>query len=214
MNHDPLTFINQVLHYSVGNKSDSHKHRDQNENAPVWLEFQSDWKGWCSPFSPSLHSFFFYLPSLKESLEGLKCIPKSTSHGSFGVHTKYNRHSYTPSLSRSPQHFHRPGERSAPQSRHLRLLSFVKVLTPTAYLFPVLPPPPFASLQLLPPSLPTKPDWCFLHLYSPTTMTPAPLPLYVTTLSLTQKVRSPAPLYPSFFRIPLFYFLFSFHVSC
>uniref|UniRef100_A0A8C5GQJ2 Actin binding LIM protein 1b n=1 Tax=Gouania willdenowi TaxID=441366 RepID=A0A8C5GQJ2_GOUWI len=34
-------------------------------------------------------------------------IPKSTSHGSLGAH---NRHSYTPSLSRSPQHFHRPGE--------------------------------------------------------------------------------------------------------
>ncbi|XP_008301493.1 actin-binding LIM protein 1-like isoform X3 [Stegastes partitus] len=36
-------------------------------------------------------------------------IPKSRSHGSFGVHALYNRHSYTPTLSRSPQHFHRPG---------------------------------------------------------------------------------------------------------
>ncbi|XP_008301495.1 actin-binding LIM protein 1-like isoform X5 [Stegastes partitus] len=37
-------------------------------------------------------------------------IPKSRSHGSFGVHALYNRHSYTPTLSRSPQHFHRPDE--------------------------------------------------------------------------------------------------------
>ncbi|XP_068162120.1 actin-binding LIM protein 1-like isoform X3 [Antennarius striatus] len=44
------------------------------------------------------------------SLEGRQCIPKSTSHDSFGVHAMYNRHSYTPSLSRSPQHFHRPDE--------------------------------------------------------------------------------------------------------
>nr|XP_046233248.1 actin-binding LIM protein 1-like isoform X3 [Scatophagus argus] len=45
----------------------------------------------------------------EESLESRKCIPKSSSHGSFGVHAMYNRHSYTPSVSRSPQHFHRPG---------------------------------------------------------------------------------------------------------
>nr|XP_033467704.1 actin-binding LIM protein 1-like isoform X11 [Epinephelus lanceolatus] len=44
----------------------------------------------------------------EESFEVRKCIPKSSSHGSF--HAKYNRHSYTPSLSRSPQHFHRPDE--------------------------------------------------------------------------------------------------------
>ncbi|XP_008303330.1 actin-binding LIM protein 1-like isoform X2 [Stegastes partitus] len=43
----------------------------------------------------------------EESLE--MRIPKSRSHGSFGVHALYNRHSYTPTLSRSPQHFHRPG---------------------------------------------------------------------------------------------------------
>ncbi|XP_067431994.1 actin-binding LIM protein 1-like [Thunnus thynnus] len=45
----------------------------------------------------------------EESFEMRKCIPTSTSHGSFGVHASYNRHSYTPTLSRSPQHFHRPG---------------------------------------------------------------------------------------------------------
>ncbi|XP_035468542.2 actin-binding LIM protein 1-like isoform X4 [Scophthalmus maximus] len=46
----------------------------------------------------------------EESLELRKCIPRSTSHGSFGVHAMYKRHSYTPTLSRSPQHFHRPDE--------------------------------------------------------------------------------------------------------
>ncbi|XP_056222935.1 actin-binding LIM protein 1-like isoform X3 [Seriola aureovittata] len=46
----------------------------------------------------------------EESFEMRKCIPKSASHGPFGVHALYNRHSYTPTLSRSPQHFHRPDE--------------------------------------------------------------------------------------------------------
>ncbi|XP_042364227.1 actin-binding LIM protein 1-like isoform X2 [Plectropomus leopardus] len=46
----------------------------------------------------------------EESLEVRNSIPKSSSHGYFGVHATYNRHSYTPSLSRSPQHFHRPAE--------------------------------------------------------------------------------------------------------
>ncbi|XP_054454368.1 actin-binding LIM protein 1-like [Anoplopoma fimbria] len=45
----------------------------------------------------------------EEGFEDRKYIPKSTSHGTFGVHTINNRHSYTPTLSRSPQHFHRPG---------------------------------------------------------------------------------------------------------
>ncbi|XP_034715939.1 actin-binding LIM protein 1-like isoform X2 [Etheostoma cragini] len=45
----------------------------------------------------------------EESFEVRKCIPTSPSHRSFGVHATHNRHSYTPSLSRSPQHFHRPG---------------------------------------------------------------------------------------------------------
>ncbi|XP_071319234.1 actin-binding LIM protein 1-like isoform X2 [Trachinotus anak] len=46
----------------------------------------------------------------EESFEMRKYIPKSSSHGSFGVHGMYNRHSYTPTLPRSPQHFHRPDE--------------------------------------------------------------------------------------------------------
>ncbi|XP_070707608.1 actin-binding LIM protein 1-like [Pempheris klunzingeri] len=45
----------------------------------------------------------------EESFEIRKSIPKSKSHGTFGLHEMYNRHSYTPTLSRSPQHFHRPG---------------------------------------------------------------------------------------------------------
>ncbi|XP_034050079.1 actin-binding LIM protein 1-like isoform X4 [Thalassophryne amazonica] len=36
-------------------------------------------------------------------------IPESKSHGSFGFHGMHNRHSYTPPVSKSPQHFHRPG---------------------------------------------------------------------------------------------------------
>ncbi|XP_044034458.1 actin-binding LIM protein 1-like isoform X6 [Siniperca chuatsi] len=46
----------------------------------------------------------------EESFEVRKYIPKSTSHRSFGVHAMLNRHSYTPTLSRSPRHFHRPDE--------------------------------------------------------------------------------------------------------
>ncbi|XP_063749812.1 actin-binding LIM protein 1-like isoform X7 [Eleginops maclovinus] len=45
----------------------------------------------------------------EESFEIKKSIPASASQGSFGVQSLHNRHSYTPSLSRSPQHFHRPG---------------------------------------------------------------------------------------------------------
>ncbi|XP_030610633.1 actin-binding LIM protein 1-like [Archocentrus centrarchus] len=49
-------------------------------------------------------------PGIKteESFEIRTPIPKSTSQGAFGLHAMYNRHSYTPTLSRSPQHFHRP----------------------------------------------------------------------------------------------------------
>ncbi|XP_036936351.1 actin-binding LIM protein 1-like isoform X1 [Acanthopagrus latus] len=47
--------------------------------------------------------------STEESFEVIRRIPKSTSNGCFGVHAMYNRHSYTPTPSRSPQHFHRPG---------------------------------------------------------------------------------------------------------
>ncbi|XP_041830308.1 actin-binding LIM protein 1-like isoform X2 [Melanotaenia boesemani] len=45
----------------------------------------------------------------EESLEMKSPVPKSASQGSFGGHNIYNRHSYTPTLPRSPQHFHRPG---------------------------------------------------------------------------------------------------------
>ncbi|XP_077358621.1 actin-binding LIM protein 1-like isoform X3 [Festucalex cinctus] len=48
----------------------------------------------------------------EESYELRKCIPKSASHGSFGVQS-YSRHSYTPT--RSPQHFHRPVPDTADQ---------------------------------------------------------------------------------------------------
>ncbi|XP_029934119.1 actin-binding LIM protein 1-like isoform X2 [Myripristis murdjan] len=43
-------------------------------------------------------------------------VPRSTSHGSFGSRAMYNRHSYTPTVSRSPQHFHRPGTEERTQS--------------------------------------------------------------------------------------------------
>lgn len=123
--------------------------------------------------------FFFFYSSLvslwKESFDGRKCIPKSTSHGSFGVNTMYSRHSYTPSLSRSPQHFHRPGERRA---KNLRFFYFSE-------LCPVSPTPvPFDLL-----SVDHEQDWCSLLLYPLKTKTPVPLPLSVTLSSLTNKVR-------------------------
>ncbi|KAM7370916.1 hypothetical protein PAMP_010426 [Pampus punctatissimus] len=65
-------------------------------------ESSSSRPGSCTPGSPGR--------TICESFEMRKCIPKSTSHGSFGVHALYNRHSYTPSLPRSPQHFHRPNQ--------------------------------------------------------------------------------------------------------
>ncbi|XP_005448318.1 actin-binding LIM protein 1 isoform X1 [Oreochromis niloticus] len=45
----------------------------------------------------------------EESFEIRTRVPKSTSQGPLGLHTLYHRHSYTPTSSRSPQHFHRPG---------------------------------------------------------------------------------------------------------
>ncbi|XP_069373277.1 actin-binding LIM protein 1-like isoform X6 [Paralichthys olivaceus] len=66
--------------------------------------------GSCTPGSPgrTICSTGNVSETTEESFEMRKTIPKSTSHGSFGVHALYNRHSYTPALSRSPQHFHRP----------------------------------------------------------------------------------------------------------
>ncbi|CAI5659160.1 unnamed protein product [Oreochromis niloticus] len=46
----------------------------------------------------------------EESFEIRTRVPKSTSQGPLGLHTLYHRHSYTPTSSRSPQHFHRPDE--------------------------------------------------------------------------------------------------------
>ncbi|XP_038157023.1 actin-binding LIM protein 1-like isoform X1 [Cyprinodon tularosa] len=48
----------------------------------------------------------------EESIEMRPCVPKSSSHGSFGGQTICYRHSYSPSLSSSPKHFHRPGSTS------------------------------------------------------------------------------------------------------
>ncbi|XP_039472045.1 actin-binding LIM protein 1-like isoform X2 [Oreochromis aureus] len=48
----------------------------------------------------------------EESFEIRTRVPKSTSQGPLGLHTLYHRHSYTPTSSRSPQHFHRPADES------------------------------------------------------------------------------------------------------
>ncbi|XP_038592234.1 actin-binding LIM protein 1-like isoform X2 [Micropterus salmoides] len=50
----------------------------------------------------------------QESFEVRMRTPTSTSYGSTGVNATLNRHSYTPTLSRSPQHFHRPGLKLTP----------------------------------------------------------------------------------------------------
>uniref|UniRef100_A0A8P4KN50 LIM zinc-binding domain-containing protein n=1 Tax=Dicentrarchus labrax TaxID=13489 RepID=A0A8P4KN50_DICLA len=69
--------------------------------------------GSCTPGSPgrTICSPGNVVDTTEESFEMRKCVPKSTSHG---VHLTYNRHSYTPTLSRSPQHFHRPGLTPSP----------------------------------------------------------------------------------------------------
>lgn len=82
---------------------------------------------------------------LQESSEGRKCIPKSASHGSFGVHTMYKRHSYTPSLSRSTQHFHRPGENSKVKYIFYELCREVNPTSLTCALFYHLPLSPFCT---------------------------------------------------------------------
>ncbi|XP_037546339.1 actin-binding LIM protein 1 [Nematolebias whitei] len=45
-----------------------------------------------------------------------RILQRSTSQGSIGSPV-YNRHGYTPTLSRSPQHFHRPGSEGRRRSR-------------------------------------------------------------------------------------------------
>ncbi|CAJ1080898.1 actin-binding LIM protein 1-like isoform X7 [Xyrichtys novacula] len=75
-------------------------------------ESSSSRPGSCTPGSPgrTICSPGNVSEGTEDSLEIRKYIPKSTSHGSFGVHGAYNRHSYTPTLSRSPQHFHMPDD--------------------------------------------------------------------------------------------------------
>lgn len=125
--------------------------------------------------------FFIFYTSLvslwKESFDGKKYIPKSTSHGSFGVNAMYSRHSYTPSLSRSPQHFHRPGERRAKKNWVVFFCSTGSCFTNFSCL-----------LDLL--SVDREQGWCSLLLYPFKTKTPVPLPLSVTLSSLTNKVRT------------------------
>ncbi|XP_041671648.1 actin-binding LIM protein 1-like isoform X6 [Cheilinus undulatus] len=75
-------------------------------------ESSSSRPGSCTPGSPgrTICSPGNASETTEESLEMRTYIPKSTSHGSFVAQAMYNRHSYTPTLSRSPQHFHRPEE--------------------------------------------------------------------------------------------------------
>ncbi|XP_063749817.1 actin-binding LIM protein 1-like isoform X11 [Eleginops maclovinus] len=74
-------------------------------------ESSSSRPGSCTPGSPgrTICSPESVSETTEESFEIKKSIPASASQGSFGVQSLHNRHSYTPSLSRSPQHFHRPG---------------------------------------------------------------------------------------------------------
>ncbi|XP_060883968.1 actin-binding LIM protein 1-like isoform X10 [Labrus mixtus] len=89
-------------------------------------ESSSSRPGSCTPGSPGR--------TICDSLEIRKYIPQSTSHGSFGV-GMHTRHSYTPTLSRSPQHFHRPGSKPSPS-----LVSDNKITSPTSPIFhPTLP---------------------------------------------------------------------------
>lgn len=126
-------------------------------------------------FNTFLYSFF------KESFEIRKRIPKSTSHGSFGVHAMYNRHSYTPSLPRSPQHFHRPGEKNAPR----QTISVRRDMNPPLFtFFPLCCTAHLYLLCLLNTSPQhsscsfhwnNKQGWCSLLLYSLAPMKPAAL---------------------------------------
>ncbi|KAM9715498.1 actin-binding LIM protein 1-like isoform 7-T7 [Menidia menidia] len=69
----------------------------------------------------------------EEGFEKKTHVPKSSSHGAFGIQNTY-RHSYTPTLPRSPQHFHRPGSPFTPS-----LLSGNK--NDTCPASPLCPPP-------------------------------------------------------------------------
>ncbi|XP_047465781.1 actin-binding LIM protein 1-like isoform X3 [Mugil cephalus] len=66
--------------------------------------------------------------STEESFDEMRTsIPKSSSHGSFGLYSGYKRPSHTPTPSRSPQHFHRPGLIPSPS-----LFSGTKYTCPTS----------------------------------------------------------------------------------
>ncbi|XP_068162125.1 actin-binding LIM protein 1-like isoform X8 [Antennarius striatus] len=93
------------------NCRDSSTTKDSHRTTRSSSESSCSRSGSCTPGSPgrNICSPGNVSETTEGSLEGRQCIPKSTSHDSFGVHAMYNRHSYTPSLSRSPQHFHRPG---------------------------------------------------------------------------------------------------------
>ncbi|XP_032431248.1 actin-binding LIM protein 1-like isoform X5 [Xiphophorus hellerii] len=66
--------------------------------------------GSCTPSSPgrTICSPGNVSETTEESFATRPCVPKSSSDGPFGGQTMWCRHSYSPALSRSPQHFHRP----------------------------------------------------------------------------------------------------------
>ncbi|KAM9425870.1 actin-binding LIM protein 1-like [Pholidichthys leucotaenia] len=81
--------------------------------------------------------------STEESSGMRTCVPKSRSQGSFGVHSTYHRHSYTPTQSRSPQHFHRPDfkliyDHDYPLARMDRGVSMPNLLEHKVYPYEVL----------------------------------------------------------------------------
>lgn len=53
-----------------------------------------------------------------------RMIHRSTSQGSINSPV-YSRHSYTPTMSRSPQHFHRPGKGNCIASRCKTIISLL-----------------------------------------------------------------------------------------
>lgn len=56
-----------------------------------------------------------------------RMIHRSTSQGSINSPV-YSRHSYTPTMSRSPQHFHRPGKGNRIASRCNTIISLLRHL--------------------------------------------------------------------------------------
>uniref|UniRef100_A0A3B5R7G2 Actin-binding LIM protein 1-like n=1 Tax=Xiphophorus maculatus TaxID=8083 RepID=A0A3B5R7G2_XIPMA len=66
--------------------------------------------GSCTPSSPgrTICSPGNVSETTEESFATRPCVPKSSSDRPFGGQAMWCRHSYSPALSRSPQHFHRP----------------------------------------------------------------------------------------------------------